>query len=153
MSNIIELLNITAQEEIYCQYYVNTVDNVFSAYNAGFYNSIKNTKKYDELELKERKSLSNIGNKALKKHNVKARISQLAKIEAQKNRCASLEELLAYLTAIVRKPAEEQFCNVYQVQNSIKAIQILLQRYPNFAGSATDPEEKYIFHRERKKET
>lgn len=141
---VIKLYEITPQEEIFCQNYVLSVDASLSAYHAGMFNNIKLEKEFDNLDLKELKGLSRAGNAALKKDKVKDRISELAAIEAEKNSIASLQEILEYLTLVLRK-SKQNFKNVMLVNAAIKSCESLIKRYPEFAENKKD--DKYIFKR------
>lgn len=138
------LSEITPQEEIFCQHYVITVDSTYSAYQSGMSNSIKLDVEYENLTLKQRKSLSRLGNIALKKDIVKQRISEIARIEAEKNSCATLEEILSYLTIIIRR-SKNKLDNIMLINSAIKAIETLIKRYPDFAEG--EKEQKYYFKR------
>jgi len=149
MGKVIDIIyTITAQEEIFCQWYSQTVDNVLSAYNAGFVNLIKNSIPLDELTTRHRKNLSEAGNRALKKKEIKLRISQLTGDYAKKHKKAQLEEILSFLTSVMRKSKNEGLDNIFSIREALKAIEILIKHYPDFEKGA-GTEDKYTFSRRR----
>lgn len=123
----------TPQEEIFCQFYILTVDAIASAYHAGFGNNIKSEKTLDELTFKERRSLSAFACRALKRPIIAARISELARIHAEKYACATLDEILQYLTSCIRK-SKDNMNNINLMNSAIKAVEVLIKRYPEFSS-------------------
>ncbi len=145
MGDVVTLYDVTPQEEIFIQYYLITGNRQISAYNAHFA-QLKEEKPFEELTAKEKNTLSTAATRCLNRDKVKERISQLAREEAEKNSCATLEEILAYLTTVVRKSKENEFRNIGLVNMAITAINTLIKRYPNFEGSA-GADEKIVFKR------
>ncbi|RPJ79825.1 MAG: hypothetical protein EHM20_00100 [Alphaproteobacteria bacterium] len=153
MDNVITLYEITAQEEIFCQFYLQTVSAGRSAFYAGFLNNIKeNVDSYDDLKLRQQKDLSTMGNKTLKKPAVKRRISELAEEKTKEYKCAELDELLLYLTTVIRK-SKENFQNVTMINSALRAIELMLKRYPEFQKGVNNEAEKYNFSRFSKEGT
>lgn len=147
-NNVIYLYEITPQEEIFCQNYVISLDTVRSAYISGMHRNIKEDVVFDKLTSRQRGTLSKAGNRALEKKEVKARISEIAAIEAEKNNCASLDEILNYLTICIRKSKDQikeadrnhSKINTYLIKAAIEAINVLIKRYPDFAdGEKKEP--------------
>lgn len=138
------LYEITPQEEIFCQYYLLTCNLTESAYHAHMLD-LKNKVEYDKLDLKQQKNLNTMARRAIEKNKVKERISFLAKEAAEKNSCASLEEIMGFLTTIIRKSKENGYKNIMLLNSAIKAVETLIKRYPNFEGSAQ--QEKIVFNR------
>lgn len=145
MGNIINLRDITAQEEIFIQYFLVSGNVSESAYHANMLNIKDEFVEYKDVTTKRIKELHTTGNRCLKKDKVKERISILAQEAAERNSCATLDEILAYLTTIIRK-SKENFNNTNLINSAISAINTLIKRYPNFEGSA-GAEEKIIFKR------
>lgn len=141
MSNVIYLYEITPQEEIFCQNYVINLDTIKSAYMSGMHKNVKDKVEFDKLSVRQRSTLSKAGTRALEKKEVKLRISEIAAIEAERNNCASVDEILNYLTICVRKSkanikdADNGKCkiNTDLIKAAINAISVLIKRYPDFA--------------------
>jgi predicted ArsR family transcriptional regulator len=146
-NNIITLYELHPQEEIFCQYYLQTGSAGRSAFFSCMCNNIKeNIKSYDDLTLRQQKDLSTMGNKALKKPAVRKRISQMAEAAAKAYSICGLDELLQYLTMVVRE-SKENIRNVPLANSAIKAIEMLLKRYPEFGSKGNNEAEKYNFSR------
>lgn len=135
MKDPIVLYEITPQEEIFCQHYVISINTVFSAYHSGMCSSIKDDVKFDDITIKERGALQKAGNRALNKNTVKKRISEIATIEATKNSCATLDEILSYLTICIRQ-SKDNIKNTLYMNSALKAIDVLIKRYPDFHESS-----------------
>lgn len=140
MGDIVTLYEITPQEEIFVQYYLLTGNVIESAYHSHMLD-MKVYKKLDEIIPKDLKLLSAAGMRALKKDKVRERISELAREHAEKNACANLTEIMAYLTAIIRKSKENEYKNNYLVNSAIKACETLIKRYPDFENSGDKKDE------------
>lgn len=153
MGDVIKLFEIHPQEEIFCQNYVISVDASIAAYHSGMCQNIKDEIPFDKLNSRQRNTLSQAGSRALRKKEIKARISEIAAIEAEKNNSASLEEILNYLTLCVRKSrrnfqdVEEkgEKLNTGLVKAAIDSINVLIKRYPDFADG--EKKEPVIFKR------
>lgn len=155
MSEIIYLYKITPQEEIFCQHYILVPDTIYAAYHAGYCRNLKDEVSFDNLSHKQRGTLSKAGCRILDKKNVKERISELAREQAEKTGCLSLDEILNYLSMVVRKSqanfqyaaerGSSTFINSDLVKNAINSISLLIKRYPDFADE--DRKEDIIFQR------
>lgn len=143
---IVSILDVTAQEEIFCQYFLQTGSATDSAYWSGMLLNLKAEKNIDELTNQEYKDLNKMGKAALKKDRVKKRISQLAEEKARKYSIAGLDELLQYLTTVIRN-SRENLNNVPLANAAIRAIETMIKRYPEFANSKKYDDEKYVFSR------
>jgi meiotically up-regulated gene 157 (Mug157) protein len=153
--NLVYLYKVTPQEEIFCQNYVTSVDTIFSAYHAGMASNIKFDVKFEDLNQRQRSTLSKAGCRALDKQHVKKRISEISRIESEKNACMSLQEILNYLSTVVRKSknnisnAEYQkndnIINTDLIKGAINAISVLIKRYPDFADG--EQREDIVFKR------
>lgn len=144
--NVITLFEVTAQEEIFCQYFLETGIVTASAFHAGMLGQIKNDKSLDELTKQEYKDLNKMGNTALKRERVKKRVSELASERAKKYAVAGLDELLQYLSTVVRQ-SRENLNNVPLANAAIRAIETMIKRYPEFASSQNYENEKFVFSR------
>jgi phage terminase small subunit len=144
--NVITLFEVTAQEEIFCQYFLQTALVTESAYHAGMLGQIKNDKPMSELTKQQCKDLNKMGNVALKRERVKKRISSLAEEQAKKYAVAGLDELLQYLSTVVRQ-SRENLNNVPLANAAIRAIETMIKRYPEFASSQNYQDEKFVFSR------
>ncbi|OGS41359.1 MAG: hypothetical protein A3K77_06290 [Euryarchaeota archaeon RBG_13_31_8] len=140
MSNIISLFDVEPREEIFIQYYLLNGNIAESAFHSHFLDLKNEYGEIDKLPNTRYKDLHKAGTNCLKKEKVKARISQLAAEQAQKESCASLTEIMAYLTTIIRKSKENEYKNIMLVNSAIKAVETLIKRYPNFEGSAEQKE-------------
>lgn len=149
-NNVITLYDLLPQEEIFCQYYLQTASAGRSAYFACMCNNVKEKGEFDSLTLRQQKDLSTMGNKALKKPAVKKRISQMAEQAAKEYSISGLDELLQYLTTIMRH-SKENLNNVPLASAAIKSIELLLKRYPEF-NKTNNEAEKYNFSRFSKEE-
>lgn len=149
-NKVITLYDLHPQEEIFVQYYINTGSSPISAYWANMLDNIKGKKSYDELTLSDIKNLRKVGNLALKKPVVKERISQLVEKRAKENSISDLDELLRYLTTVIRQ-SKENLNNIPLINSAIRAIELLSKRYPEFQGKEdTTKNEKYNFYRFKK---
>lgn len=145
---VVTLFDVTAQEEIFCQYFLQTGSATDSAYWSGMLLNLKAEKSIEDLTAQEYKDLNKMGKTALKKANVKKRISQLAEEHAKKYAIAGLDELLQYLSTVVRN-SRENLNNVPLANAAIRAIETMIKRYPEFASSKNYDNEKYVFSRFR----
>jgi hypothetical protein len=143
---VITLYDLTSQEEIFCQYFLQTGSAIDSAYHAGMLAGLKNEKIIDDLTLQERKNMNKMGQSCLKKVKVKKRISQLAEEHAKKYAVSGLDELLQYLTTVVRH-SKSNLNNVPLANAAIRAIETMIKRYPEFANSKNYENDKYTFSR------
>lgn len=143
---VVTLFDVTAQEEIFCQYFLQTGSATDSAYWSGMLLNIKAEKSIDSLTTQEYKDLNKMGKAALKKEKVKKRISQLAEEHAKKYAIAGLDELLQYLSTVVRN-SKENLNNVPLASVAIRAIETMIKRYPEFASSQNYENEKFVFSR------
>lgn len=143
---VVTLFDVTAQEEIFCQYFLQTGSATDSAYWSGMLSNVKAEKPLIELTKQQYKDLNKMGNVALKKERVKKRISQLAEEHAKKYAIAGLDELLQYLSTVIRN-SRENLNNVPLANAAIRAIETMIKRYPEFANSKNYDNEKYVFSR------
>lgn len=143
-NKVITLYDLHPQEEIFCNFYLETASPARSAYWAGMLNNIKEMADFDQLTARQIKDLSKMGNIALKKPIVKERISQMAAARAKKYSNSGLDELLQYLTTIMRT-SKENLNNIQLMNAAIKAADLLLKRFP--ADSGQSEADKYNFSR------
>lgn len=136
MDNVIHLYEITPQEEIFCQYYVTSVDAAYAAYHAN-YNNKKNDIEFKDMNIKDIATLSTFGNKVLKKPNIKKRISEITRIEVEKNNTCTLDEILEYLTICIRK-SKWNLKDQNLMKNALKAAELFIKRFPDFEESKTE---------------
>lgn len=146
MGDIVWLNKITAQEEIFCQWFLKTTDNVFSAYMAGFCSNVKEEIEYSKIDITKKRNLSRAGKIALKKKEVKERIGQIAAEYADKHNKAQLDEVLSFLTAVMRKAKNNNLEGYHDIGQALEAIKVLVKHYPNFEGGAK-ADSKYVFKR------
>ena len=154
MGQLIHLYNISSQDEIFCQNYVISIDASFSAYSSGLCQNIKPDEiKYNDLTTRQRNTLCKAGSRLLHRKEIKLRISEISRLEAEYNNSASLEEILNYLTLCVRKSksnirdSEESNAkiNTSLIRSAIEAINVLIKRYPDFAEG--EKKEPIVFNR------
>lgn len=153
--NLVYLYKVTPQEEIFCQNYVTSIDTVFSAYHAGMASNIKLDVKFEDLNSRQRGTLSKAGCRAMEKNHIKQRISEISRIESEKNACISLQEILNYLSMVVRKSKNnidraekgrtDAIINTDLIKGAINAITVLIKRYPDFADG--EQKEDIVFKR------
>ena len=143
---VVTLYDITSQEEIFCQYYLQTGSATDSAYHSGMLAGLKNEKTIEDMTQQERKDMNKMGQNCLKKIKIKKRISQLADEAAKKYSISGLDELLRYLSSVVRH-SKTNLNNVPLANAAIRAIETMIKRYPEFASSKNYDDEKYTFSR------
>jgi len=124
---VVTLYDVMPQEEIFIQYYLQTGIVIDSAYHAGMLAGLKNDKLIDDMTQQERKDMSKMGQNCLKKAKVKKRISQLAEENAKKYAVSGLDELLQYLTTVVRH-SKTNLNNVPLANAAIRAIETMIKR-------------------------
>lgn len=146
-NNIIHLYKISPKSEIFCQYYVRTINGVYAAFKAKM-STIKyiDGLEYENLNDRQRRCLSKCATAELKKPDVKERISEIARIEAEKNTQASLNEILEYYSLCLRKSKNniiEGYLDTNLMFAGIKAAEQLQKRY----DSGVELDDKIIFNR------
>lgn len=143
---LLYLHKLSSKDEIFCQYYVITLNRIFAAYKAKL-SKLKNYEKdFDKLGDHERRALSKCASELMKKNDVKERISEIARIEAEKNSQASLIEVLEYYTLCMRRSKEDlknKIVDTNLMFAGLKAADQLLKRY----DTGQEMEDKILFKR------
>ena len=145
MGDVVSLFSVTAQEEIFIQHYLISVNRAEAAYNSGFCDILNEYNSFEQVPSKQIKYLEQAAARCLKKEEVRNRISLLAKEHAEKNGSADLTEIMSYLTSVIRMSKQNEFKNIMLVNAAIKAIETLIKRYPNFENS--EKQDAIIFDR------
>lgn len=129
--------------EIFSKYYSKTTSLTIAAYQAGYCENIKEKVKLEDLTQKQFNNLRKAGGLILKKPEVIEEIRRISDNDAEKLGEAGLNEILSYLSLIMRK-SRESLTNYKLMQHSLKACELMLRRYPEYK---TEIEEKIEFIR------
>lgn len=129
--------NISPQEEIFCQFYVVSIDPILSGFHANFLDLKAEKKEFDNLDSDDIKAIEKISDKALKMPNIKARISEISKYEAEKHSTAGLKEVLIFLTDVIRTSRQRKR-DMVLLDKALKACDMLLKRFPDNESANKD---------------
>lgn len=141
-------MNLNLKQEVFCKIYSKTTSKVMAAYMAGYCDNIKERVKLEDLTQKQFVNLKKAAGLILTKPEIIAEIRRISDKEAEKLGEAGLNEILSYLSLIMRR-SRENLNNLKLMSRSLKACELLLRRYPEYKEGI---EEQIFFNRGTKEE-
>jgi hypothetical protein len=118
------------QEEEFAAFYCTYHNQTKAAYYSGLCKNIKLNKSYDKLIPKEIRSLSNAGNKMLKKDHVLERIEELknnARVKLETDYINSQEAIYEFYANIMKRSLSET--KKINVKEGIEAAKELMKKF------------------------
>jgi hypothetical protein len=129
MSNkVITLYEIPVQEEIFCKFFIHTLDVSISAYEAGYFKLKESELKYPDLKSTDKAKLTRKGNELIKEKRIKKRISEMTEQEAVNKNILSLDDTLEYLSLVI-KEAKKKLKSSFYTNCGLRAAEIIIRHH------------------------
>jgi phage terminase small subunit len=136
---------LVSRQIYFLDVYLSCFDVVFSAYEAGYLNNLKDRIKYKNLSKKQLTRLRETGNKLLNDDRSRKYLADSLEEKKKENDIADIDEVLTLLTIIMRRC--KNTTDTYTARESIKAMELFVKHFPEWNNETLRVEEQICFSR------